>query len=71
VDSLLKQVLRDLEKATKFAESYRFELTDDYVALIERVEALPQNRPGAEKHGRPTQRTGLVAPPKASRNLRP
>ncbi len=49
---MLEDVLRGLEEATQFAKSFRFELTDHYLDLIERVEALPQNRSGAHKSGR-------------------
>jgi len=45
----LERVLRGLEEAQEFARTYRFEITDDYRALIERVEAMPRNRPGADK----------------------
>ena len=49
MDSELERVLRGLDEAVEFAKSYRFEMTEDYLALIARVEALPQNRPGADK----------------------
>jgi hypothetical protein len=40
-----------LESAVEFARTYRFEMTDEYRALIEHVEAMPDNRPGADKSG--------------------
>ena len=49
MDPELERVLRGLDEAVEFAKSYRFEMTEDYLALIARVEALPQNRPGADK----------------------
>jgi len=52
MDPELKRALRGLEEAAEFARHYRFEMTPDYVALIERVEALPQNQNGADKSGR-------------------
>ena len=48
----LDRVLRELEAAREFANSYRFEMTDEYRALIARVEALPRNQAGADKSGR-------------------
>lgn len=48
----LDRVLRALESAREFAASYRFEMTAEYRALIERVETMPRNHPGAEKSGR-------------------
>jgi hypothetical protein len=47
----LDRVLRGLEQAQEFARTYRFEMTDDYRALIARVEAMPANQPGADKTG--------------------
>lgn len=47
----LARVLRGLEKAQEFARTYRFEMTDDYRALIERVEAMPRNQSGADRSG--------------------
>ncbi len=47
----LERVLRGFEKAQEFARKYRFEMTDGYRALIERVEAMPRNRSGADKSG--------------------
>ena len=49
MDRELEEVLRGLEEATKFAKSYRFELDDDYLGLVAKVEALPENQPGARK----------------------
>jgi hypothetical protein len=51
-DERLERVLRGLEKAREFAESYRFEITDEYRILIAQVEALPRNQSGADKSGR-------------------
>jgi hypothetical protein len=48
-DDDLKRVLRGLEKARELAKSYRFEMTDEYRALIARVEGMPRNEPGADK----------------------
>lgn len=39
-------------QAEEFARTYRFEMTDDYRALIERVEAMPRNQSGADRSGR-------------------
>ncbi len=47
----LERVLRGLEQAREFAKSYRFEMTDEYRALIAQVEGLPQNQSGADKSG--------------------
>jgi hypothetical protein len=48
-DDELDRVLQGLEKAREFAGSYRFEMTDEYRALIAQVEAMPCNRPGSDK----------------------
>ena len=47
----LERVLRGFEQAQEFARTYRFEMSDDYRALIERVEAMPRNQSGADKSG--------------------
>jgi hypothetical protein len=47
----LKRMARGLEAAKEFARTYRFEMTDEYRALIERVEAMPRNQSGADKSG--------------------
>ena len=52
MDSELERVLRGLEEAAEFAKTYRFEMTEDYIQLIARVEALPVNQTGADKSGR-------------------
>jgi hypothetical protein len=52
MDPDLESLLRGLEDAAAFAKSYRFELTSEYLALIDAVEALPRNQPGADKSGR-------------------
>ena len=49
MDDELERILRGLEKAAEFAKTYRFEMTDDYLALLARVEAMPQNQSGADK----------------------
>jgi hypothetical protein len=48
----LQRVLRGLERAREFAKSYRFQMTEEYRALIAQVEALPRNQSGADKSGR-------------------
>jgi hypothetical protein len=48
----LDRVLEALEDARTFADSYRFEITPHYRALIVRVEKMPRNRNGADKSGR-------------------
>ena len=45
----LQRALQRLDEAREFAKVYRFEMTDEYRALIATVEALPQNAPGADK----------------------
>lgn len=62
----LERVLRGLEKAKEFARTYRFEMTDDYRALIARVEAMPRNQSGADRSGR---WLGSLADAKALRAL--
>jgi hypothetical protein len=52
MDADLQRVLRRLEDAATFAESYRFELTEEYLSLIDTVEAMPRNQSGADKSGR-------------------
>ena len=52
MDPELERALRALEEAAEFVKNHRFELTDDYLALIDRVEAMPQNQSGADKSGR-------------------
>jgi hypothetical protein len=49
MDPELERVLRGLEEAAEFARTYRFEMTEDYLALLARVEAMPQNQSGADK----------------------
>ena len=48
----LTRALRALEEAAEFARTYRFELTAEYLSLIEAVEAMPRNQSGADKSGR-------------------
>ena len=45
----LEHGLRALREATELAARLRIDLTDDYLALIARVEALPQNQSGSDK----------------------
>jgi hypothetical protein len=52
VDPELERVLRMLDEAAEWAKTYRFEMTEEYLALIDRVEAMPQNQSGADKSGR-------------------
>ena len=52
MDPELERALRGLAEAVEFAKTYRFEMTDDYLALIARVEAMPPNQSGADKSGR-------------------
>jgi len=49
VKSTLEDGLRALAEATELAKSIRIELDDNYLALIARVEAMPQNQSGADK----------------------
>lgn len=51
-ESEIKDSLRILREAAEQAAQVRIELTDDYLALIARVEAMPQNQSGADKSGR-------------------
>lgn len=52
MDRELKQALEGFEVAAEFAKTYRFEMTEDYLELIARVEALPRNQSGSDKSGR-------------------
>ena len=47
--SELEHCLRILQEATEQAAQIRIELTDEYLALIDQLEAMPQNQPGAVK----------------------
>ena len=49
MDPEVDAALRGLEKAAEFAKSYRFEMTEEYLHLIEEVEALQRNQPGTDK----------------------
>ncbi|MBI4888395.1 MAG: hypothetical protein HY824_14970 [Acidobacteria bacterium] len=51
MDPELERALQGLDAAAEFAKSYRFELTEDYLALVARVEAMPENQSGADKSG--------------------
>jgi DNA-binding CsgD family transcriptional regulator len=48
----LERTLRNLEDAANFVKTYRFDLSDDYLSLIDAVEAMPRNQSGADKSGR-------------------
>ena len=48
-ESELEEGLRILDWAVEAAKSIRIELDDDYLALIEEVEARPENQSGADK----------------------
>ena len=52
MDPELERVLRMLDEAAEWAKTYRFEMTEDYLALIERVEGMPRNQSGADRSGR-------------------
>jgi hypothetical protein len=52
MDPDLERTRRGLQEAAEFAGRYRFEITAEYLALIEQIEALPQNQSGADKSGR-------------------
>ena len=45
------QPLTPLDQAVEFARTYRFDMSDEYRALIERVEDMPRNQSGADKSG--------------------
>jgi hypothetical protein len=49
MDAELERALRALDEAVEFAKSYRFEMTEDYLALLAQVEAMPRNQSGADK----------------------
>jgi len=51
MDPEVERALEGLRKAAEFARTYRFELTPDYLELIARVEAKPENQSGADKSG--------------------
>ena len=51
MDSELEPALRGLDDAVEFAQSYHFEMTEDYLALLAQVEAMPGNRSGSDKSG--------------------
>jgi hypothetical protein len=52
VDGDLERIRRVFEGVQEFARTYRFEMTDEYRAMIAHVEAMPQNQSGADKSGR-------------------
>jgi DNA-binding protein H-NS len=45
----LEDGLRALREAAELAPHIKIELTEEYLALIAQVEALPQNQAGADK----------------------
>ena len=45
----LDDALRMLDEAAEQAKSIRIELDEEYLRLIARAEALPQNQSGADK----------------------
>ncbi|MBM3819206.1 MAG: hypothetical protein FJW14_09375 [Acidimicrobiia bacterium] len=45
----LDRVLQGLDEAQQFAATYRFEMTSEYRALIECVEAMSGNQSGGDK----------------------
>ena len=49
MDPELERALRALDDAVEFAKSYRFKMTEDYLALLALVEAMPSNQSGADK----------------------
>lgn len=51
MDPEVERALEGLKKSAEFARTYRFELTPEYLDLIARVEAMPQNQSGADKSG--------------------
>ena len=52
MDPEREHLQRVLDEAAEFVKTYRFQLTEDYLALIAEVENLPQNQSGADKSGR-------------------
>lgn len=52
MSSDLEDVLRKLRESAESAADVRIELSNEYLALIARVEALPENQPGAHKSAR-------------------
>lgn len=52
MDRELERTLRGLKDAADFVDTYRFKLSEDYLSLIEAVEAMPRNQSGADKSGR-------------------
>ena len=49
MDVTLADALRMLDEAFEQAKSIRIELDEEYLRLIARAEALPQNQSGADK----------------------
>ena len=47
--STIEDGLRALREAAEQAKELRIELTDDYLALIDQLERLPDNRPDSDK----------------------
>jgi hypothetical protein len=52
VNPEIERAMRGLEQAAEFARTYRFEISEEYLQLIAKVEALPHNQSGADKSGR-------------------
>ena len=49
VKSRVEDGLRILREAAERAAEIRIDLTDDYLALIAQVEAMPENQAGSDK----------------------
>lgn len=49
MESSLEHALRCLAEAAEQARHIRIELSDEYLELIARVEAMPRNQDGADK----------------------
>ena len=52
MDPELERALRAFDEARELARTFRFEMTEEYLRLIAKVEALPRNQSGADKSGR-------------------
>jgi hypothetical protein len=52
MDPDVQRALAAIEDAAEKARSDRVDLTDDYLSLLARVEAMPQNQSGAVKSSR-------------------
>ncbi|MBI4263135.1 MAG: hypothetical protein HY657_02060 [Acidobacteria bacterium] len=49
MDPELERVLQGFKEAAEFAKTFRFELTEEYLAQIAYLEALPENQSGVDK----------------------